>query len=81
MRVPLVKIGKSRGIRIPQRVIEQCGFGDVVGLRLEQDRVVIAAARSPREGWREAFARAGSSARDSLPTMVPNDFDAAGWTW
>jgi antitoxin MazE len=83
MRVALVRIGNSRGIRIPKALIEQYGFGDAVELLVEKDRLVIAPDRTPRQGWKEAFAAAGSSARDSSPfeALPPNEFDDAEWTW
>jgi antitoxin MazE len=82
MRIEIVRIGNSRGIRIPKPLIEQCGFGDSVELHVEQDRLVITPNRSPREGWREAFAKAGSSASDPiLLALPPNQFDAEEWTW
>lgn len=83
MRVELVRIGNSRGIRIPKPIIEQCGLGDTVELRVEKDRLVIEPERSPRKGWKEAFAAAGSSGRDSLllDAVGPNKFDEEEWTW
>ena len=83
MRVALVRIGNSRGIRIPKALIEQCGFRDAVELLVEKDRLVIAPDRPPRQGWKDAFAAAGSSARDSSPfeSLPPNEFDDAEWTW
>lgn len=71
------------GIRIPKPLIEQCGFGDTVELRVEQDRLVIAPDRPPRQGWKEAFAVTRSSAPESLllEALPPNEFDAAEWTW
>jgi len=64
MKIELVRIGNSRGIRIPKPFIEQCGFGDTVELHVEQDRLVIGRDRCPRQGWKQAFAAAGSSAHD-----------------
>ena len=83
MRIELVRIGNSRGIRIPKPLIEQCGFGDTVELHAEQHRLVIAPDRAPRQGWKEAFAAAGSSAPDPplFETLPPNEFDAEEWTW
>jgi antitoxin MazE len=83
MRIELVRIGNSRGIRIPKPLIEQCGFGDTVELHVEQDRLIIAADRPARQGWKEALAAAGSSARDPLllDALPPNGFDAEEWTW
>ena len=83
MRIELVRIGNSRGIRIPKPLIEQCGFGDTVEVHMEQDRLVIARDRPPRQGWKEAFAAAGSSARDPLllEALPADRFDAEEWTW
>jgi antitoxin MazE len=82
MKIELVRIGNSRGIRIPKAIIEQCGFGDTVELHVEKNCVVIAPDRSPRQGWREAFASAGSSSGDSvLLDLPPSGFDAEEWTW
>ena len=82
MRIELVRIGNSRGIRIPKPVIEQCGFGDTVEMQMEKDRLVIAPDRPPRQGWREAFASAGSSASDPILLDLPqNEFDTEEWTW
>ena len=81
MRIALVRIGNSRGIRIPKPVIEQCGFGDTVELHVEQDGLIITQDRPPRQGWREAFAGAGSSGPDRLLlALPPNEFDDE-WTW
>jgi len=83
MRVELVRIGNSRGIRIPKPLIEQCGFGDAVELRVEKNRLIISPDCPPRQGWKEAFAAAGTTARDSSPfeAMPPNEFDDSEWTW
>lgn len=83
MRVQLVRIGNSRGIRIPKPLIEQCRLGDAVELLVERDRLVIAPERAPRQGWKEAFAAAGSSTRDTSPleALPPNEFDESEWNW
>ena len=83
MRVELVKIGNSRGVRIPKALIEQCGLGDTVDLRVEDERIVIARARRPREGWEEAFRAAGASDHDELllKGLAPNRFDDEEWEW
>jgi antitoxin MazE len=83
MRIELVRIGNSRGIRIPKPIIEQCGLGDTVELRVEKDRLVIAPARGVRKGWKEAFAAAGPSRHDRLllDAVGRNKFDKEEWTW
>jgi antitoxin MazE len=83
MRAGLIRIGNSRGIRIPKPLIEQCGFGDEVEVRVERDRLIITQARRPRQGWAEAFRAAGSSEKDELllDRIGQSDFDREDWRW
>jgi antitoxin MazE len=82
MKVQLVRVGNSRGIRIPKPIIEQCGFAGTVEIRVENDHLVIAPARLPREDWEEAFRAAGSSAHDELLLETPSSqFDREEWRW
>jgi len=83
MKTELVRIGNSRGIRIPKPIIEQCRLGDTVDLRIEQDRLVISADRVPRQGWEEAFRTAGPSDSDPLllASVPANQFDREEWKW
>ena len=82
MRAELIRIGNSRGVRIPKPLIEQCGFGEIVELRVENDRLIISPERQPRQGWREAFRAAGAAPRDEplLPDF-PNAFDHEESQW
>jgi antitoxin MazE len=81
MKVQLIHIGNSRGIRIPKPIIEQCGLGDMVDLQTEHNRLVITPHRAPREGWEEAFAAAGGPSGDDLRLDFPNEFDEKEWHW
>ena len=81
MRAELVRIGNSRGIRIPKPLIEQCGFGDVVDLRVENERLIVSTERRPREGWAEAFRAANAKREEPLLPDFPNAFDREEWRW
>ena len=83
MKVKLVRIGNSRGIRLPKSVIEQCGFRDSVEVTVRGEVVEIAPARRPRDGWDEAFARMAASG-DDRPLDVegaPSTWDRREWWW
>jgi antitoxin MazE len=58
-------------------LIEQCGFGDAVEVRVENDRLTVTPERVPRQGWREAFLAAGSRSDGELllEGLPENDFD------
>ena len=82
MRLELTRIGNSRGIRIPKPLIVQCGFGDTVELQVVPEGLVISPHRSPRRGWREAFAALPNPGNDLLLSDVPaNAFDRKEWKW
>lgn len=82
MRLELTRIGNSRGIRIPKPLIVQCGFGDTVELRVVPEGLVISPHRSPRRGWREAFAAAPKRERGLLlDGLAANAFDRKEWKW
>jgi len=83
MKTDLVRIGNSRGIRIPKPVIEQCGLGDTVEMRVEKNRLVIFAERKPRQGWEDALRRAVPATEDEplLDSTLDDDFDNKEWTW
>jgi len=81
MKLELVRIGNSRGIRIPKPLIEQCGFGDMVEVHVEEDRLILEADRSPRKGWAKAFQNAGADDAMLLEGVGPNEFDKEEWQW
>ena len=82
MRLELIRIGNSRGIRIPKPLIEQCGLGDVVVARVTPDGLVLAPHRVAREGWKRSFDESRPGKDKLLLDQVPsNAFDAKDWKW
>lgn len=82
MKARIVRIGNSRGVRLPKPLIEQAGLGEEVELRVEEGAIVIQAAGRPRAGWAEAarqLAAAGESKLLDEPT--PTKFDDTDWQW
>ena len=82
VRARVVRIGNSRGIRIPKVWLEQLGVADEVEMAVQEDRLVIRRPRNAREGWAEAF-RAMSTAGDDrlLEVTVPTVWDTEEWEW
>jgi antitoxin MazE len=83
MRTTLVRIGNSRGIRIPKVLLEQCHLEGAVLLEVERDRLVIRPATNPRQGWDEAFRQMSDEGDDVLldPDVPPTDWDKTDWEW
>lgn len=83
MKVKLVCIGNSRGIRIPKAILEQCGLREAAELRVEKDGLVITREQRPRQGWEEAFGAARPSSKDELllEALPSSAFDREDWRW
>jgi len=80
MKVDLIRIGNSRGVRLPKPLIEQIGLGDKVELQIERNRIVISPQRQSREGWEAAFS-AASPETLLLTPLASNKFDRKEWKW
>lgn len=82
VRLPLIKVGNSRGIRIPKAVIEQCGLGEDVHLEVKDQAIVLTPAKGIRSGWDEAFQKMAQTGEDKLLDENPvTDWEATEWEW
>jgi antitoxin MazE len=83
MKTKLVRIGNSRGIRIPKPLIEQLGFKTQVELLIEENQLIIRLERRLREGWGESFRLGGPPENQELllEGIAPSRFDEEEWEW
>ncbi len=83
MKVNLVSIGNSKGIRIPRSIIKACGFGEQVEMRVSEGMVVLTPARNLRESWNRAFEKMAAAGDDALliPESVTHEWDDEEWEW
>jgi antitoxin MazE len=83
MKVDLIRIGNSQGVRIPKALIEQCGLGQRVEMRVEGSSLIIRALKPARSGWDDAFKVMAERRDDSLvlPEDLESGFDDAEWEW
>lgn len=82
MKTRLVRIGNSRGVRLPKPLIEQARLTDEVELHLRGNTIVIAARPATRAGWAEAARKLHAAGEDQLldpPTST--HFDDTEWEW
>lgn len=82
MKARLVRIGNSRGVRLPKPLIAEAGLGEEVELRVREGAIVIARAASPRSGWVEAARQLRQRDEDVLLDVpTPTRFDEKEWKW
>jgi antitoxin MazE len=82
MRTHLVRIGNSRGVRLPKPLIVQAGLTDEVELRVQGGAIIIERPADLRCGWADAARKMCQRGDDLLlgpPT--PTHFDEQEWDW
>jgi antitoxin MazE len=78
----VVRIGNSRGIRIPKTLLEEAELSDEVELHAEPGRLVVEAVRHARKGWAAAAQRMHARSEDRLlDEPTPTRFDSEEWEW
>jgi len=82
IKTRLVRIGNSRGVRVPKILLDEAGLPEEVELRAEPGRLVVSAATRPRAGW-AAKARSMHKRADDrlLDAAIPTSFDKDDWRW
>jgi len=84
MKARLVRIGNSRGIRLPKTLLQETGLTDVVELRIVAGGLMVKPGRMSREGWAEA-AREMAQHGDDAPLLSDDSgrsrFDRDEWRW
>ena len=82
MKARIVRIGNSRGVRLPKALIEQAGLDEEVELDVREGEIIISRAGRPREGWAEAArSLAGRGEGEPLDEVVGTQFDQQEWEW
>jgi antitoxin MazE len=80
----IVRIGNSQGVRIPHFLLQQLHLANEVEMSIQDDQLVIRAARKPRQDWEARFSRllpaeSLPSGEEALPQLT--DWDGTEWTW
>ena len=85
MTLKLIKIGNSKGIRLPKTVIEKYHFSEELDMVETDEGIIIKPKSEPRKGWDEQFRKAKESdvkdANFSDLSSLTNEFDSSEWTW
>ena len=82
MKTRLVRIGNSRGIRIPKPLLEEAGLDDEVTLTVTEQGLVIESAGNPRSDWTPAAELLHERGEDGLlDESTPTSFEESEWEW
>lgn len=84
MKTNIVRIGNSKGIRLPKSILEQCQLKDAVQIEVEGNVLIIRPVHAPRSGWSESFIEMARRKDDKLldeDSALATGWDRSEWRW
>ena len=79
----IIKIGNSKGVRIPKLLLEQASLGEEVEIELQEGQIVIRSFRPTRFKWGEQFKDMAEIGEDKLldEGLILTTWDEEEWEW
>ncbi len=82
MKTKIIKIGNSKGIRIPNPILKQCHIENEVEMLIEGDKIIITPIEKiSRKGWDEKFKEMNNNGDDKLLIDDNISIDFEEWEW
>jgi|LSQX01.2.fsa_nt_gb antitoxin MazE len=81
MFVDVVKIGNSKGIRIPAYILKECMINDQVQIDIVDGKIIITPVQSPRKDWAQKFKDMHKNGDDELLIDEIVDVDTEDLEW
>ncbi|MEO6695319.1 MAG: AbrB/MazE/SpoVT family DNA-binding domain-containing protein [Ignavibacteria bacterium] len=84
MKVQLIKIGKTKVIKLPKIILDQHCEKDEVEIEVQTNKLIIRVDDNPRAEWNKSFKKANS---DKVDSMIDGDgynlssWDEYEWKW
>lgn len=76
-----MKIGNSKGIRIPAYILKECMINDRVQLDVVDGKIIITPIQCPRKNWSEKFREMRQNGDDELLIDEAVDADLEDSEW
>lgn len=84
MKIKVIQIGNSKGIRLPQAILHQYQLKDEVMIELKKEGILISPLNKPRADWEEQFKHQSVeyTQKEKEWIHIENKFDKEDeWTW
>lgn len=81
MLADVVRIGNSKGIRIPAYILKECKIADKVEMEIQDGKIIIIPIDKPRSDWSGKFKEMHENGDDKLLIDENVDNDLEEWEW
>ena len=80
MRVDIITVGNSKGLRLDKDILQKLGNVDAVDLDFNDGKLIVTpATKTLRKNWNDKFKKA--DIENDLDVYTANKFDSEDWTW
>ena len=85
MKTKVIKIGNSKGVRIPRHMLEQSGLKSEVEIEVKDKTIILKPTAKIREDWEKAFQKMSGNNDDILLDQEylenSTSWDNEEWEW
>lgn len=85
MKTKVIKIGNSKGVRIPRNILEQSGLKNEVEIEVKDKNIILKPTIRAREDWDIAFQKMAKNNDDILFDKESlgdlTSWDKEEWEW
>ena len=82
MKLKIIPIGNSKGIRIPASILNQCKMQSAVDMKVKDGKIILEPVeKTIRDGWKKAFTKMAQNNDDNLVIGDELDLDSGDWEW
>jgi antitoxin MazE len=66
MEISIIRIGNSKGLRLPKDILKRYNIKETVELVFEKGYIILKPKAEPRKGWEKAFEKMHENKDDEL---------------
>lgn len=85
MKTKVIKIGNSKGVRIPRHILEESGLKNEVEIEVNDNKIILKPTKKVREDWDIAFKGMAKNNDDILLDKKSlgnlTSWDNEEWEW
>jgi len=83
IKLELIRIGNSKGLRLPSWLIDTLGFEKTINVVIGETELVLSPEKKKREGWDQSFQKMAKNSDDILldQEFVESEWDKEEWAW
>ena len=77
MEAKLVRIGNSKGVRLPKSMLVQTGMTERIEIEARGHNIILKPIEEPRSGWEASFAKGGHKLSEEDRAWLDADLASA----